>query len=100
MTFAKTPPPKERIRQIRADPDLPLGSGNKAYIIDLNKFFCAFPDAVRRARLPPWPGPPVLAIVGAARCDLPALEWIFGRLMELMFRLNYLTSTLKFPFRF
>jgi len=52
---------KERIRQIRADPDLPLGSGNKAYIIDLNKFFGTFPGTVRH---------PVCRLGSERRCSL------------------------------
>ncbi len=66
---------------IRADPDVPLGPGNKPYVIDLQEYFGALPGAVRRPRLPPCRGTPAVAIVCAARCNLPALEWIFGRLM-------------------
>ncbi len=65
---------------VRADPDVPLGPGNKPYIIDLQEYFGAFPGAVRRAGLPPCRGTPVVAIVRAARCNLAALEWIFCRL--------------------
>jgi hypothetical protein len=100
MTLEKKTSAKVRIRQIRADPDVPLGPGNKAYVIDFQEFFGALPGPVRRAGLPPRLGPPVLAVVRAARYNLPALGWIFGRLMELMSRLIYLTSTLRFPFRF
>ena len=89
-----------RIRQIRADPDGSLGPGSKSYIIDLQEFFGALPDPVWRAGLPPRLAPPVLAIVCAARYNLPALEWIFGRLIELMSWLIYLSSTYRFPFRF
>ncbi len=100
MTFDKKTSAKVRIRQIRADPDGPLEPNNKSYIIDLQEFFGALPGPVRRAGLPPRLGPPVLATDCGARRNLPAPEWIFGRLLELMSRLNYLTSTLRFPFRF
>ncbi len=100
MTFEKKTSAKVRIRQIRADPDDPLEPDNKSYIIDLQEFFGALPDPVRRAGLPPRPGPPVLATDRAARRNLPVVERIFGRLMELMSRLIYLTLALEFSFRF
>jgi hypothetical protein len=57
--FRQNPSAKVRIRQIGADPDLPLGSGDKAYVIDLDMFFIAFPGGVRHAGLPPCRGTPV-----------------------------------------
>ncbi len=82
---------------VRADPDVPLGPGNKPYIIDFQEYFGAFPGAVRRAGLPPCRGTPVVAIVRAARCNLAALEWIFGRLVQLMSRLIFFDLDLEVP---